>query len=202
MSVSSFNDIREKVRESIRDTYGLLWDDDGLDELINEAQREYAYFSGLLTGVAAITVNAYNLHAAPIDFIEPIKYLDASGYELPILSWRYLHNIYPDFRTMTGTAPQGIIFNFDTYGSYRIFPLLPAGTDAGTIIYKKLPTDDVLETSNIEAIEQHCLYQMFMLTGKKATQNYFAGFSDAVNREARSMQTMRNRKTLRQRRYF
>lgn len=202
MSVQAFSSIRYRIREAIRDTYSLLWDDDGLDELINEAQREYSIYSGALTGEFSVTTNERNIYNAPVDFIEPIKIYDTKGIELGLFSWRYLNDLYPDFRKITGNFARGACFDFDGIGKYRVFPKLSSGVEVGKVIYRRLSHPDKIETRNTEAIEQHCLFQMFLLTGKGSASNYYNNFLKAVNLEVRSSHTLRNRKPIHLGRFY
>jgi len=202
MSVTSYNEIRLKVREAIRDTHSLLWDDDGLDGLINEAQREYSLIAGTLTGTFNLLSTDLNIYAAPVDFIEPVRVYDADGLELGIYSWRLLEKQYGDWRTITGGFAKGICFDFDGHRKYRIFPKLESGVSVGHVVYKRVAAENTIETRNEDAIINHCLFQMFLLAGDSSTENYWTKFISSVQRENGSMQVMKARSRIRSGRYF
>jgi len=202
MPVSSFSKLRNKIRSAIRDTYGLLWDDTALDKIINEAQREYSILAGSLIGTVDAIAEYEGVCACPADYIEPVKFIGVDNTEKPIFSWRYLDDLYPDFRSMTGTELKGIVTDFDGFGKYRMFPKLPPGTEAGKFYYKRLAAEDVIETMNDDAIEQHCLFQVFLLTGKSATADYYDRFISAVNGESANLRGLKTNSRIRRGRFF
>ena len=184
MAVASFASIRELVRKSIRDVFGLVWDDTALDNAINEAQREYAILSGSLVGIVNVFSSGNGVFPLPDDFIAPVKFIGKSGFEIPFYSWRNIHDKYPDFRKVTGTEIQCIIPDFDGYGNMRMFPLIPAGEKAGTLYYQRLPKRDKLETTNKRAIELYSLFHAFLLDGNASASIYYNRFRSEVNRES------------------
>ena len=202
MPVLSFSKLRDKIRSAIRDTYGLLWDDPALDKIINEAQREYALLAGSLIGKADTVATKDGICACPADFIEPVKFIGADNRERPLFSWRYLDDLYPDFRSITGTELQGIVTDFDGFGKYRLFPKLPQGTQCGQFYYKRLAAANVIETANDDAIEQHCLFQVFLLTGKSATADYYGNFIASVNEESSHLRGLKAHSRIRRGRFF
>lgn len=183
MPVPSFQQLRNSVRTAIRDTCGLLWDDSALDGIINEAQREYSILSGSITDSIHVFGTENGVFLLPDDFLEPVRFIGSDKLEKPFYSWRYLDQLYPDFRNITGSGARGIIFDFDNWGNARIFPRIPDKLFAGTLFYKRLAATNKIETRNLEAVEQHCLYQVFSLTGKEGASRYYAQFLDSVNEE-------------------
>ena len=201
MPVSSFSKIREMIRGEIRDGHGLLWDDAALDDIINEAQKEYALAAGSLTGSVTITA-AGDVFSAPEDYFEPVKFIGSDQREKPFFSWKYLHARYPDFRKVSGTEPCGLITDFDGFGKFRIFPRLPEGTPAGTLFYRRLPRRDRIETSNVEAVKAHCLFQVFLLSDDGAASVYLDRFNAAVNAESHQTRGLAARSPIRHGRFF
>ena len=202
MPVSSYRELREKIRRKIRDTYGLLWDEPALDRIINEAQREYSILSGSLIGESEVKATRTGVCRYPSDFIEVVRFIGTDGDEKGLFSWRYLDDLYPDFRAETGTEARGLVTDFDGYGKYRIFPKLPEGTTAGKVYYKRLAKANELETRNTEALEQHCYYQVFLLTGKGQASEYYRRFVKLVNEEGENYRGLRNSSPVRFGRYF
>jgi hypothetical protein len=202
MAASSFQEIREKIRRSIRDANGLVWDDDGLDRIIDEAQREYAILSGSLVGSFVLESREGGVSDAPSDFIEPVKFIGSDNFEKPLYSWRYLHKRYPDFRAVTGTEVRGIVTDFDGYGKVRLFPVIPGGIEVGTLYYKRLPAPGVIETTNIDAIEAHCLFQAFLLSDHRSAESYYSRFMEGVNRESHVQRGLNVKSRIRRGRFF
>lgn len=202
MPVSSFNEIREKVRRVIRDTHVLLWDDASLDRIINEAQREYSMLAGSFVGTFDLESSEDGVSDVPDDFIEPIKFIGSDNLDKPIYSWRYLHSCYPDFRSIFGTELRGIVTDFDGYQKVRLFPRLPSGIFAGKLYYKRLAKPNVIETTNISAIEQHCFFQVFLLSDHKSAGTYYSRFVESVNKESSVQRGLKTKSNIRRGRFF
>lgn len=202
MTEASYSEIRINVRRAIRDNYGLLWDDSALDDLINEAQREYSILTGSLIGVYDVVTTQDGICAAPDNFIEPVKFIASDGFEKPFFSWKRLHDDYPDFRTVTGSAIQGLCMDFDDFGYFRTFPVLPPGINAGQLFYKRTPKLNTLETANTAAITAHCLFQAFLLLGNSAAQNYYNDFIRLCNAEQSVQRNLGNVSSYRSGRFF
>lgn len=179
----SYSEIREAVREESGDGYGLLWDDPGLDELIDRAQREYALASGRIIGELHLTANESGVYAFPDDYLQTGRYYGTDSEELPLVYWKRLVEDYGDFRTVTGRFPKCLCDDFDGYGKFRVFPRLAVGADAGTVLYKRLPKTGVPEAKNGLAILNHVLYQAFLLSRTDGWQKYEMRFREEVNRE-------------------
>lgn len=202
MAASSFQDVREKVRRSIRDIHGLIWDDAGLDRIINEAQREYSIFSGSLVGSWLVESEENGVSEAPADFIEPVKFIGSDNFEKPLYSWRYLHSRYPDFRAVAATEVRGIVVDFDGYRKVRLFPKIPAGVTVGNLYYKRLPAMNVIETTNINAIETHCLFQVFLLSDHRSAVSYYDRFIESINQERHVQRGLKANSGIRRGRFF
>lgn len=203
MAVSSFAPIRELVRKSIRDLLGLVWDDTALDYAINEAQREYAILGGSLVASMAVIPTENGVFSLPNDYLVPVKFIDAKGYEIPFYSWRNIHDKYTDFRKVTGNIVQSIITDFDGFGKLRLFPIVPAGlSPVGTLYYQRLPKKDTIETKNVRAIELHSLFQAFMIDGNPSAAVYYNRFIKAVNEESAVQRGMKTKSRLRRGRFF
>lgn len=203
MAVSAFTSIRELVRKSIRDLLGLVWDDTALDYAINEAQREYAILGGSLVAQTKVYATESGVFSLPDNFLVPVKFIDAYGFEVPFYTWRNIHEKYPDFRKVTGTHLQAVITDFDGYGKIRLFPVLPVSlSPVGTLYYQRLPEKDKLETKNIRAIELHSLFQAFMIDGNPSAAVYYNQFVKAVNEESAVQRGMKTKSRLHRGRFF
>ncbi len=179
----TYEEIREAVREECGDSYALLWDDSGLNELIDRAQREYALVSGRIIGEITVKANAGGIYDFPGDYLKTGRYYGPDGLELPLVYWKRLAEDYGDFRTITGSYPKCLCDDFDGYGKFRIFPRLAVGADAGTILYKRQPKSGIPEAENRLAILNHVLYQTFLLSRTDGWQKYERRFHEEVNRE-------------------
>ena len=192
-TVSEFALLRHELRLIVRDESGFQWSDAALDAIINHAQREYSLYSGKLCGECDVFFEGSDVHVAPEDFIEPLKFVDDKSRDISIVSWRYLNELYPDFRKINGSALEFVCFDFDGYGKFRTFPHLSANGYLGKLYYRRSAHDDVLENCNEQAVKNHCLYQMFLFSGKSVASNYWNEFIDLVNKESRSNIVLKNR---------
>ena len=175
--------LKSRLRKNFGDDYGTQWSDALLEKIIIEAQREYAVYTGCLVGKFSVISALSPVQNLPEDFFRIIRILDNTGQEIPVISFRKLADMYEDFRSIRGSQAKSVCFNFDGFGKFRLFPVLPENTFVGTAIYSRLPHDNLLEVKNIYAVEQHALFQMYQFTGKKQAQICYSAFIDQVNRD-------------------
>ena len=202
MPVKDFQLIRDEVRRTIRDLYRTLRTDADMDRMIDEAQKEYALLAGSLLGEWTVEIPAGGVVSCPGNFLEPVRFLDPAGFDRPLFSWRRLHELYPDFRNVSGNLPEGLVTDFDGFRKVRVFPKLPAGTVAGTCVYRRTPAAGKLETDNLEAIAMHVCFQLFLLDGKSVAGTFYQRFLSAVNREKMLQRSLESRKPSRRGRFF
>lgn len=202
MASSGYKGVRDFVRNIFRDEFATLWPDDDLDLLIDEAQREYCLMTLPLTGEVNITGEEDGLIDLPVDFISPVRAFTANGLEIPFFSWRVLETLHPDFRVVTGDFVQAFCFDFETYGRLRLYPVVPIGRDVGRLVYNRFPTPGVLEIEDTNAIEQHVLFQMFLLSGKPSSATYYSNFLNAAHEYSASNRKLSLRSRGRRGRFF
>lgn len=201
-AASEFASLRYDLRKTMRDDSGFQWSDAVLNSIINQAQREYSLYSGKLCGDCEVFSSDSDIHFVPDDFIEPLKFVDSRGNDIPFVSWVYLNELYPDFRKITGTSLQYICFDFDGYGKFRLFPHLLHKKSVGKLFYRRVSQDNVMENCNPQAVRSHCLYQMCFFAGKATASNYWEEFLSLVNKESRSDTVLKNRQKSRHGSFF
>lgn len=179
-------DLQKRLRRSFRDDLSVQWSDDLLDEIIFEAQREYAFYSGSLVGEVDIVAGENPVIDCPADFISAIRISSTDGRDLPITSFRRLVNIYGDFRKKTSDRVTAAVMDFDGHGKLRLFPQVPPGTRAGTLFYRRLPQRGKLEVKNIAAVEAFAMYLMYLFCGKNLARVQYDKFLSAVATETGS----------------
>jgi len=189
--VSGYEKLYDELRITLRDT-GLQFTDALLSEVIGEAQREYSLMSGELIARSPIRAGKGGVCAVPADFIYPVKFIGTDGQEKPFYSWRYLNDQYGDFRKVCGSELRGVIFDFESFGKMRLFPQLPEGTEAGTLYYARLAKADELEVNDLEAVKDHALFQMFLLSGNNAAGEYYDRFVNRLNEGAVRKRNLRS----------
>jgi hypothetical protein len=177
----SLTELKKRLRYNFRDNYNIQWSDELLDDIIYEAQREYAIFSEGLVARHNVTATDSVVQSMPDDFFKVIRIIGADGREIPVVSYRKLAEDYGDFRQKKGDKAEYICFNFDGFGKFRIFPHLPENTFVGTVYYKRLPQKEDLQIQDYAAIEQHALFQMYQFTGKKQALLCYNEFLRIVN---------------------
>ena len=198
----SIEDLKSRLCRVFRDDHRIQWSDALLDEIIFEAQREYALYSGCLQGTFDIVSSGGPVMACPEDFIKVVRVTGSDGKELPIVSYRELAARYGDFRKITGSKAKYIVFDFDGHKRFRIFPTLPQGAFAGTVHYERLPQNNVLEVKNIEAVEAYALYMMFLMTGKDLAAVWYKKFMELVLNDTSSFHKVGITDRLRSGRYY
>jgi hypothetical protein len=175
--------LKQKLRTNLRDYYAVQWSDELLDWIIFEAQREYALYSGSLRGEYICQVGDDSLCKLPEDFFQVIRIIDMQGRVIPVESYRVLADKHGKFIDRKGDTLQSVCLDFDSLKSLRTYPVLPAGSTVGKLYYKRLPKKGVFEVNNLEAIEQHALYQMYQFIGKNQSQVAFGNFLSLVHKE-------------------
>lgn len=202
MAVSDYKNLRNKLRTNARDNFSVQWSDTALDNIINDAQREYSFYAQNLVGDIEIKSSASGIIRLPEDFISPIKFISDDGREIPVVSWRELVRQYNDFRKVKGEKVQYICFDFDGYSFARLFPAIPQDTVVGKLKYTRFAAKDIIETKNTEAIKEHCLFQMSFVTGNRKYAEHYGNFVRLVNNENRSSHTLNIRKNVRRGVYY
>jgi hypothetical protein len=183
MKMISMNEMKKRLRKTFRDDHHIQWSDALLDEILFEAQREYAFYSGGLTGKFEVFAGDSPVLSMPDDFYQVIGAIAPDGQAMPIVSYRKLVEDHGDFRTQKGNVPESLCFNFDSFGNFRIYPQLPRGTFAGTVFYKRIPKENEWEYCNPDAVESYAKFMMYQFTGKSLAQNSFNDFLEAVYKE-------------------
>lgn len=177
--------LKTRLRKVFGDDHGIQWSDSLLDEILKEAYREYALYSGGLVGQYEIVPTGAAVYKLPDDFYKVVMVSDVDGREIPVVSYRRLLEEYGDFRGIKGDRLKSICLNFDNFGEFRIFPILPVGSCVGRIYYNRLP-DKPEGVKNLSAIEAHCLFQMYQFTGKAQAQNSYNEFIDLISSDERN----------------
>lgn len=198
----SITEMKKRLRERFRDDYGIQWSDTLLDEILSEAQREYALYSGLLVGKCDIVTIDSPVLSLPENFIQAIKLTTPSGEDIPFISYRTLIERYGDFRKIKGNRVEYCCLNFDGFGKLRLFPQVPNLTFVGTLYYKRLPLESETIITNVEAIEQYAMFLMYQFTGKKLANNCYSSFMEAIHREQRHKSVFGSKKVLRKGVYY
>lgn len=195
-------DLKMRLRRTFRDDYNIQWSDSLLDEIIDEAQREYALYSGTLHGTMQIVAGKSAVLDCPDDFIRVVRVFGTDGKDLPIVSYRELARRYGDFRKKTADNIKCLVFDFDGHKKFRIFPQLPEGRSVGIMHYERLPGNGVLEVENIDAVEAYALYMMFLMTGKDLAGVWYEKFITLVNKDISAFNIAGNSQAIRSGRFF
>jgi hypothetical protein len=175
--------LKNRLRRTFRDDYNIQWSDALLDEIIFEAQREYALYSGCLLGKTNIVSQNNPVLDCPDGFIKIVQAFDNDGKVLPVVSFRRLAADYGDFRKQTGNKAKCLVFDFDDHKKFRIFPQIPAGIKIGVMHYQRLPESVNIEVKNFDAVEAYSLYMMFLMVGKDIATVWYEKFIELVNKD-------------------
>lgn len=195
-------ELKDRLRKAFRDDYEIQWSDALLDDILDEAQREYALYSGGLVGKHDVVTVDNPIQSLPEDFFQIIQVTAPDGSDIPVVSYRELAEKYGDFRKDTGSKARFFCFNFDSFGKFRIYPQLPQNTFAGTIIYKRIPNAEEWNVLNTTAIEHYAMFLMYQFTGKAMAQNCFDAFMDCIYREQKQKLSAGSKKIVRTGVYF
>ena len=185
MASGSFQLLRDEIRTAFRDTLKTMFADEGLDAVIDEAQREYAVLSGALCASGEVSVPfGGGPCVAPSDFIRPVRLVGRDGNDIPEFSRRHLEERHGDWRLAEGEHPRGVCYDCGYWGQFSIFPSLPEYTPVGTLHYMRLPKAGVLEVDDTEALREYSLYLLSVYSRKPQAMGHLGNFNQLVNRRA------------------
>ncbi len=135
MAASEFSTLRASIARSFQDDDYDLFSEDDLDDLINEAQRDYAERTKALRSESVISskenIEQYNF---PADYLEFIRMEDDDGGKIIPKGWEWLEETYGEkYRDATGD-PIYLYSDLDGDGQFRFYPRPdPTIEDAGTV---------------------------------------------------------------------
>ena len=198
-----FTDLKKRLRKNFRDDHNIQWSDELLDDILFEAVREYALYSGKATSQTLLfATNSNGVCALPEDFYQVLAVYDKDGNNIPVVSYRNLVEKYGDFRQKKGDKAECLCFDFESHGKARIYPALNEGDIVGTVLYRVIPDGSQDIDINITALEHHAMFQMYQFTGNALAQNRFNMFLNAVYQEQRQNVASGNKSVLRSGVYF
>ncbi len=182
MASGSYQQLRDEIRTAFRDTLKTMFADEGLDAVIDEAQREYAALSGALTSSVEVSMPfGGGPCVAPQDFIRPVRLVGTDGNDIPEFSRRYLEERHGDWRLMEGRHPRGVCYDGGYWGQFRIIPGLPEYAPVGVLHYVRFPKEGVLEVEDTEALREYALYVLSVYSGKPQALGHLGNFTRLAN---------------------
>lgn len=123
MSVDAYATLRTQIGRKLGDPHGDVFDADTVDELLNEAQRDFAEQTKCLLNETVLSarenIETYNF---PPDYLSFIRMEDEDGAEIGAVDWQWLLDQYgEDFRATTGD-PLYVYSDLDRKGQFRFYP--------------------------------------------------------------------------------
>lgn len=180
MASSSFAQLRAEIRNDFRDVLGTMFSDDQLDAMIDESQREYCFATGCLHGSCEVVVPfGGGPCVAPSDFIRPERMTDTGGRDIPLVENSFLDRGC-DWREMKGDHPRAAVFDFDTWGQFRLVPLPEDYTDVGLLHYQRLPKEGQLEVKDLEALREYALFLAYTYSASDKAGNHLSRWQELV----------------------
>lgn len=184
----SFDEVKKTIRTILHDDYGTLFGDTAmLDYLVNLAQLEVVLDTLELKGTFKVVENAVNRIALPEDFICLYRVKSKS---VGVYSHKELTANYGNWLGHTGNIPHCLCF--DLCDEVIVFPQVPEGTEVCTIEYCRLPKEDVIEVSNVNAVINFVLYLVSMIQ-RKDSSAFLKKYKDSLNAQERTKSKLQNR---------
>lgn len=191
-----YSDIISVVRKELNDPNGNRWSDEELKDYSNVAQRRYVISSLCLDGTQDYVgdSNLQGFYRLPDDFLDVIRFTVPEGNNIELVSfdtldYRYTGNF---LYSTTKQSPLSFCLDFGSWNEIRFYPNPESGVAIGTLHYKRLPKDDIIEVDNLDALSSYVLFLAWAKEGDKTgvenAQKFFTQYRN-FEREA-----LRNRK--------
>lgn len=180
MASSSFAQLRAEIRRDFRDELGTMFSDDQLDAMIDEGQREYCLATGCLHGSCEVVVPfGGGFIRTPSDFIRPERLVGCDGRDIQIVESSFLFR-GRDWREEPGLHPVHAVFDFDSWGLFRIVPQPEDYTKIGTLHYQRTPNNGVLEIKDIGSLREYALFLAYTYSASDKAESHYTRWNDLV----------------------
>ena len=202
MASRSFAQLRAEIRNDFRDGLGTMFSDDQLDAMIDEAQREYCLATGCLHGSGEVVIPfGGGFCIAPSDFIRPERLAASDGRDIPIVESSFLSRGC-DWRNEPGRHARAAVFDFDSWGLYRIVPQLEDYTVVGTLHYQRFPKPGVLEIKDLETLREYALFLAYTYSASDKAENHLTRWNGLVTQRRAKRGSLYARPRVRTGMYF
>ena len=173
-----YSEIREIIREDVRDLSSVAFTDSELDSFIDAGQAEYCRHTGALSGEAELVCPAYDLpFRCPSDFLRKGRILNLSGDEVSEISWRdAMKTGVLDMTPMRNANPFFVCWDMENDGEFSLFPRPMDGEKCGVLHYKRLPRAGVLEITDVDAVKDYATFRALAVTGTGVAINFLNSF--------------------------
>jgi len=180
MASSSFAQLRSEIRNDFRDELETMFSDEQLDAMIDEGQREYCLATGCLHGRTEVVIPfGGGPCIAPADFIRPERMESVDGGEIKIVSQSFLDHGC-DWRRQQGRYPRAVVFDFDSWGLFRLAPLPEDGKVVGTLYYERFPASGILEVKERDTLCEYALFLAYTYAGKPQAVQHMDAWNGMV----------------------
>jgi len=160
--MTSYEDILVKVSYETLDFDHVRWPVEEIYDYISEGQKEYARVTGCLVANSIVVGNADGVYSVPDDFIRPLEFRNIDDKLIKQYSLAELDQLYgAKWLTNKGEIPEGVCFDYGTYGTFNLIPFIPAEKIAGTLSYVRLPSEDYVEVDDDIAILNYVLCRLY-----------------------------------------
>jgi len=124
-------DILTRVRDSLSDDAGDRWTDARLLRLIDEAQKDLAKKSLLLRSKIGVALLAdINVYQLPDDTIHFLRFVNADGEEIPVVTHEEMDKLNFGWEIVTGTEIEYIVYDKLNPRMFKVYPI-PSAADDG-----------------------------------------------------------------------
>ena len=128
--------IRAKVRKKLQDPDGNRWDDDELNELIDDAQRHYVEETGALRAQAPISVKENeDVYTWPEDCLRVLRIENSERKEVEPSTSADLERQYGGRWRETEGTPSRYYSDLDGSGSFRFYPKADPSFEASSVAF-------------------------------------------------------------------
>jgi len=180
-----YADIIKEIRKDINDPEGNRWSDLEIQSYIDLGQKKISIASlSLEAELDYIGDSSKGAYVLPADFLEFTAFLLPNGIPIDLISAETLNadNTAKFLYDQTSQTPVALCLDFGSWDEIRFYPSPVTGVAIGSLKYKRLSVDGVIEIDNLDALVNYSLFRMYAKEKDKKSAQRAGEFLDQFDK--------------------